>query len=64
VNFGFGQECETFLRTVLAKGPHRAIQGQACLRLAQFPAGQVEKLDSTKEQSELARRYETLFGKD
>jgi hypothetical protein len=64
VNFGFRQECETFLRTVLAKNPHREVQGQACLRLAQFLAGQVEKLDLMKEQPELARRYEDLFGKD
>ena len=30
VNFGFRQECETFLRTVLDKNPHREVQGQAC----------------------------------
>jgi hypothetical protein len=64
VNFGFRRECETFLRTVLAKSPHREVQGQACLRLAQFLAGRVEKLDSIKEQPELVRRYESLFGKE
>ena len=64
VNFGFRPECETFLRTVLAKNPHREVQGQACLRLAQLLAGRVEKLDSIKEQPELVRRYEDLFGKD
>jgi AhpC/TSA family protein len=64
VNFGFRQECETFLRTVLAKNPHRDVQGAACLRLAQLLAGRVEKLELLKEQPELARRYESLFGKD
>ena len=64
VNFGFRQECETFLRTVLAKNPHRDVQGAACLRLAQFLAGRVEKLDLLKEQPALARRYEELFSKD
>jgi hypothetical protein len=64
VNFGFRQQCETFLRTVLAKSPHREVQGQACLRLAQFLAGRVEKLDSMKEQPEMVRRYESLFGKE
>jgi len=64
VNFGFRQECETFLRTVLEKSPHREVQGAACLRLAQLLAGRVEKLELMKEQPELARRYEGLFGKD
>jgi hypothetical protein len=64
VNFGFRQECESFLRTVLEKNPHREVQGQACLRLAQFLASRVEKLDLMKVQPELARRYEVLFGKD
>lgn len=64
VNFGFRPECETFLRTVLAKNPHREVQGQASLRLAQLLAGRVEKLDLMKEQPPLVRRYEDLFGKD
>ncbi len=64
VNFGFRAECETFLRTVLAKNSHRDVQGAACLRLAQLLAARVEKLDLMKEQPEMARRYEELFGKD
>ena len=64
VNFGFRQECETFLRTVLEKNPHREVQGAACLRLAQLLAGRVEKLELMKEQPELTRRYEELFGKE
>jgi AhpC/TSA family len=64
VNFGFRPECETFLRTVLAKNSHREVQGAACLRLAQLLAGRVEKLELLKEQPGLARRYEELFGKE
>ena len=64
VHFGFRQECETFLRTVLEKNPHREVQGVACLRLAQFLATRLEKLELLSDQPELAKRYDTLFGKD
>lgn len=64
VHFGFRQECETFLRTVLEKNPHRDVQGQACLRLAQFLANRMERLGLLTGQPELARRYEGLYGHD
>ncbi|MCI0745693.1 MAG: peroxiredoxin family protein [Verrucomicrobia subdivision 3 bacterium] len=64
VHFGFRQECETFLRTVLEKNPHREIQGVACLRLAQFLANRLERLNLLADQPELAKRYDALFGKD
>jgi len=64
VHFGFRAECETFLRTVLEKNPHREVQGTACLRLAQLLANRVERLDLLKNQPELAQRYDTLFDKD
>ena len=64
VNFGFRPECETFLRTVLEKNPHREVQAAACLRLAQLLAGRVEKLEVLKGQPELAKRYEDVFGKE
>ena len=60
---GFRQECETFLRTVLEKSPHREVRALACLRLAQFLPGRLEKLDLLADQPELAKRYETLYGK-
>src|SRR6186997_1956523 len=31
VTYGFRKECETFLRTVIEKNPHREVQGQAAL---------------------------------
>jgi hypothetical protein len=64
VHFGFRQECETFLRTVLEKNPHREVQGTACLRLAQLLANRVERLELMKDQPELSKRYDTVFGKD
>jgi len=64
VQFGFRQECETFLRTVLEKSPHREARGQPCLRLAQFLPSRLERLDNLKDQPELAKRYEVLYGKE
>jgi hypothetical protein len=64
VQYGFRKECETFLRTVLEKNPHRDVQGQACLRLALFLIGRLNRLDLLKDQPELTRRYEGLYGRD
>ena len=64
VSYGFSKECETFLRTVLEKNPHKDVQGLACLRLAQFLNARLQRLDLIKELPEMAKRYEGLFGKD
>jgi len=64
VQYGFRKECQTFLRTALERSPHKDVQGLACLRLAQFLNGRLRKLDLVKEQPNMARRYEGLFGKD
>ncbi len=64
VHFGFRQECETFLRTVLEKSPHREVRAAACLRLAQFLKYRWLRLDLLEEQPEMARRYEGLYGKE
>jgi hypothetical protein len=64
VQFGFRKECETFLRTVLEKNPHREVQGQACLGLALFLNGRLNRLDLLKEQPAVNRRYEGLYGRD
>src|SRR5262249_5015540 len=62
--FGFRKECETFLRTVLEKSPHEAVRGAACLRLAQFLNGRLQRFDAINEQPEVTRRYEGIYGKD
>ncbi len=64
VQFGFRQECETFLRTVLEKNPHKEVQGQACLRLALFLNGRLNRLDLLQEQPVVNKRYEGLYGQD
>src|SRR5258705_8203679 len=45
VHYGFRQESDTRLRTVLEKNPHRAVQGTACLPIAQVIAHRMERLD-------------------
>jgi hypothetical protein len=62
--FGFRKECETFLRTVLEKSPHKEVQGQACLSLALFLNGRLNRLDLLKDQPVVSKRYEGLYGKD
>ena len=64
INAGFRKEYETFLRTLLEQNPHRNVQALACLSLAQFLNNRMQRLDQIKEQPELAREYERLFGKD
>ena len=64
VQYGFRQECEDFLRTVMEKSPHREIRGMTCLRLAEFLATRIEKLDLLKGQPDMASRYEMIFGKE
>lgn len=62
--YGFRKECETLLRTALEKNPHRQVQGEACLRLALFLYGRLNRLDLLKEQPAESKRYESLYGKD
>jgi hypothetical protein len=64
LSYGFSRECETFLSTVQEKNPRRDVRGLACLRLAQFLNGRVQRLDLLRERPDMARRYEGLFGKD
>jgi hypothetical protein len=62
--YGFRQECETFLRTVLEKNPHRDVRGRAGLGLALFLNGRLNRLDLLKDQPAASRRYEGLYGKE
>jgi hypothetical protein len=62
--YGFRKECETFLRTVSEINPHRDVRALACLRLAQFLNGRLQRLDVMKGRPEMALRYQSLFGKE
>src|SRR5262249_58521920 len=64
LSYGFSRECETFLRTVLEKNPKRDGRGLACLRLAQFLNGRVQRLDLLRERPDMTRPSEGLFGQD
>jgi len=64
ITASFRAEHETFLRTILAKNPHKSAQGLACLALAQFLNNRMQRLEQIKEQPELAREYERRFGAD
>jgi hypothetical protein len=64
LSFGFCQEYETFLRAVLEKNPHKAVQAQACLALAHFLGNRLQRLDLIKEEPDLAREFKDLFGKE
>ncbi len=59
---GFGKECETFLRAVLAENPHREVRAQACFGLAHFLANRSQRLDLIRGQPALAREFADMFG--
>jgi hypothetical protein len=63
-SYGFSKDCEKLLRTILKENPHRKIQGQACLRLAQLLHARLHKLELIEGKPDMARRYEGLFGKE
>jgi hypothetical protein len=64
VSYGFSKEYETFLRAVMAKNPHRAVQGTATLSLANFLNNRLQRVDLCLEQPELAKEFAGLYGKD
>jgi hypothetical protein len=49
---------------VLTKNPHNDVRGKACLSLALFLNGRLNRLDLLKDQPVVTRRYEGLYGKD
>src|SRR5262249_30786981 len=60
---GFRREYETFLRTLLERSPHKNVRALAGLALAQYLNNRMQRLDQIKEEPELAREHERLFGK-
>jgi hypothetical protein len=63
VSYGFGGEYETFLRAVLAKNPHRAVQAAASLSLGHYLNNRLQRVDLCREQPDLARGFAALYGK-
>jgi hypothetical protein len=64
VGHGFCKEYETFLRTVLAKKPHRTVKATACLTLGHFLNNRLQRLDSCAQQPKLANQFVGLYGKE
>jgi hypothetical protein len=64
VSSGFCRDYEIFLRAVLEKSPHKEVRAQACLALAHFLSNRLQRLDLVKEQSELAKEFADLYGKE
>src|SRR5262249_30663804 len=64
VSWGFCKEYEPFLRAVLAKNAHKTVQATACLSLGRFLNNRLQRLDLCKEQPDVAKEFEGLYGKD
>jgi AhpC/TSA family len=64
VAYGLSKENEAFLRAVLEMNPHKDIQGQACLALAELHSDRCRRLDLAKDRQDLAKQYEALVGKE
>lgn len=63
---GYAQDEERgkFLQAVLEKNKHRSVQAKACLALAQVTENRLRLARQFKDEPEMAKRYETLLGKE
>jgi hypothetical protein len=64
VSWGFCKEYASFLRAVVSKNPHKSVQATAHLSLGRFLNNRLQRLDLCREQPDLAREFEGLYGKD
>jgi len=64
LSFGFAKEYEIFLRAVLEKNPHKDVQAQACLGLADFLTNRLQRLELINDEPRLAKEFEDLFGRE
>jgi hypothetical protein len=62
VSYGMAKEYETFLRAVLAKNPHKAVQAAASLSLGHFLNNRLQRVDLCREQPERAKEFAGLYG--
>src|SRR5262249_43726833 len=61
---GFGGKNVELLRAVLEKNPHKAVQAEACLALAQYLQQQAQIARRVATDADLAKRFETFYGKE
>ncbi len=64
LSVGFCREFEPFLRAVLVKSPHASVRGAACLSLAQFLNGRMERARLVKDDPAQAGEFGELYGKE
>ena len=64
ISYGFCKEYEPFLRAVVATNPHKNVQATACLSLGRYLNNRLQRVDLCREQPQLAREFEVLFGKE
>jgi len=64
MRFPGGESTTEFLREALEKNPHRDVQGLAAMALAQNLQQRAKLVRQFKDEPELAKRYEQIFGKD
>lgn len=64
IRYGYRMEFEKFMSTVLQENPHRNIQGEACLYLAQFLNDRLRLVRLAADRPELAECCEIVFGKN
>lgn len=64
VSYGFASEYETFLRAVVEKNPHKPVQAAASVSLAHFLNNRLARVDLCREQPQLAKEFEGLYGKE
>src|SRR5262245_25891699 len=62
ISYGFCKEYELFLRAVLAQSPHRQVRAAACVALARLLVNRSQRLELVREQEQLRRQFEDLFG--
>lgn len=64
ISYGYCQEYEPFLRSVLSNNPHKDVQATACLSLARHLSNRLQCVDLCRQQPELAREFAGLFGQE
>jgi len=63
ISYGFRQEYESFLRSLLEKSPHKSAQAQACLGLAHYLYNRLQRVEMARSDSAKAKEFADLFGK-
>jgi hypothetical protein len=63
LTFAVDKQSGAFLRAVLEKSPHKEVQGEACVALAQLLRYQADTARSLNKDPETAKRYVEFFGK-